>query len=364
VRQVSQIVRDACGRRFTGAVLRVEQGGRAVWEEAFGAVDHTTGAHRVEVTTRFDLASLTKPFVAAAVLRAVAEGILDLDAPLVEIIPEWGSCHPERSERSERSRSATRQHAEITLRMLLAHTSGMQSGADYRVLLGDDVERFALEQELNAAPGERVIYSDLGFIALGVILARLYGCSLAALMARTCAALGTEATDFRPRAREVDSIPATEEDGWRGRVRGTVHDEKAHLMNGVAGHAGLFGTARDVALLAETFLGVVCGRAGSDLPARLAREAITEQGSDPILRRGLGWALKTTDENSCGVLMSHSTFGHTGFTGTSVWSDPARDVTVVLLTNAVYYGRNDLRDVRAAVCDAVVRELDSCARSA
>ena len=353
--QASEIVRAACGRRFTGAVLRVEQGGRNVWEEACGAVDDTSEARRVEVTTRFDLASLTKPFVAAAALRAVAEGILDLDEPVTGIVPEW-SCHPERSENPC--------HAAITPRTLLAHTSGMQSGADYRVLLGDDVERFALEQDLSAAPGQRVIYSDLGFIALGVILARLYGSSLTSVMARTCEALGTEATGFRPSAREVDSIPATEEDGWRGRVRATVHDEKAHLMNGVAGHAGLFGTARDVAVLAEAFLGVACGRARLDLPARLQREAITEQGSDPILRRGLGWALKTTDENSCGALMPRSTFGHTGFTGTSVWSDSARDVTVVLLTNAVYYGRNDLRDVRAAVCDAVVRELDSCARSA
>jgi CubicO group peptidase (beta-lactamase class C family) len=96
----------------------------------------------------------------------------------------------------------------------------------------------------------------------------------------------------------------------------------------------------------------------------LAREAIAEHGSDAVLRRGLGWALKTSDENSCGTAMSRTTFGHTGFVGTSVWADPPRDLSIVLLTNAVYFGRNDLRDLRAAVCDAVVDEMDRCARSA
>ncbi len=133
---------------------------------------------------------------------------------------------------------------------------------------------------------------------------------------------------------------------------GVVHDEKAYLMNGVAGHAGLFGPARDVAALAEPYLAAANGRASRGLSARSCREAVVEHGADPVLRRGLGWALKTSDENSCGAAMSRSTFGHTGFTGTSVWADPERDLSIVLLTNAVYYGRNDLRDLRAAVCDA------------
>jgi len=335
----ADIVRSALGRRFTAAVLRVERGGAVVFEEAFGSVDDSPDAPPVEVTTRFDLASLTKPLVSTAVLCAVDEGLLGLDAPLVDVIPEWrGGAH-----------------APITLRMLLAHTSGMQSGADYRALLGQNVERFALKQTLSAAPGERVIYSDLGFIALGVILARAYAQALAPIVARTLAACGATHTGFRP-SFEVGPIPATEEDDWRGRVRGTVHDEKAHLMNGVAGHAGLFGPARDVAALTDVFLGTAVGRVRAPFGASLAREAIVEQGSDPVLRRGLGWALKTSDENSCGAAMSRSTFGHTGFTGTSVWADPERDLSVVLLTNAVYYGRTDLRDIRAAVCDAVASE--------
>ena len=334
-----EIVRAACGVRYTAAVLRIERAGRAVFERAYGGVDDRPSSPRVTVTTPFDLASLTKVFVATAALRAVAAGTLGLDAPLVRLVPEW----------------AGRPAAAITLRMLLAHIAGLQSGADYRTLFGLSVENYALERDLVASPGDRVVYSDLGFIALGIILARARERSLASVVALTLAALDCEGTAYRTRLGRAAS-PATELDPWRGRVRGLVHDEKAHLMNGVAGHAGLFGTARDVAALAQAYLAPACGRDHGSLPAALAREAIAEHGPDSVLRRGLGWALKTGEANSCGVAMSPATFGHTGFTGTSLWADPARDLVVVLLTNAVYFGRNDLRDLRASVCDAAVAE--------
>jgi CubicO group peptidase (beta-lactamase class C family) len=337
-RALDEIVRDACGRRFTGAVLRVERGGRAVSERAYGTLDDTPGAAAVEPTTRFDLASLTKLFVATAALQAVAAGQVSFDAPLVAHVPEWTGT----------------ERAAITLRMLLAHVSGMASGADYRTLLGANVTDFALAQPLVANPGERVVYSDLGFIALGTVLERSAGRSLASVLRATLSGIGAEATGYRPRLAEAQAIPATECEVWRGRVRGFVHDEKAYLMGGVAGHAGLFGTARDVAALAEIYLAACNGRRHAALDAAAAREAVAEQAADPVLRRGLGWALKTTRENSCGTRMSGDAFGHTGFVGTSVWADPARDLAVVLLSNAVYYGRGDLRDVRAAVCDAAV----------
>ncbi len=344
--KAAEIVRAACGTRFTAAVLRVESGGRPAFERAFGAVDAAPGSAAVDPTTRFDLASLTKVFVAAAALLAASDGVVELDAPVVDRVPEWRGTA----------------HAPITVRMLLSHTSGMFSGADYRTLLGENVEHFALVRPLAAVPGERVIYSDLGFIALGAILARAYGRGLASVLDAACARIGADATAFRPFGRERESVPATECDAWRGRVRGAVHDEKAYLMNGVAGHAGLFGTARDVALLADVFLAPASGRGESVLATQLACDAVREWGDDPVLRRGLGWALKTSDENSCGAAMSRTTFGHTGFTGTCVWADPVRDVSIVLLTNAVYFGRRDLRDVRAAVSDAVLEELDACAR--
>ncbi len=335
------IVRAGLGERYTGAVLRVERAGAAVFERAYGRLAAAPDDGDVEITTRFDLASLTKVFVSTLALIAVDERRLALDEPLVAWFPDWRGTA----------------HEPISLRMLLAHISGMQSGADYRVLTFENVERFARECPLVARPGERVIYSDIGFIVLGELLARCYERSLGRLANGFAAHLGLEATAYRPRNDDPATFPATEEDNWRGRVRGSVHDEKAHLMNGVAGHAGLFGTARDVAKLAEAYLGVLHGRGGDVVSPALALEAIVEHGADPVLRRGLGWALKTSDENSCGALMTQATFGHTGFTGTVVWADPIRDLSVVLLTNAVYYGRRDLRDLRAAVCDAAVREF-------
>ncbi len=333
---IHKLLQAYLGKEYTAAVARIEHRGRVVFERAYGLTRDDALARPVYVDTLFDLASLTKLFVATLALRLVADGKLKLDEPLSVILPEWRRDG----------------HRAITLRMLLAHTSGMNSGADYRAILDENVETFALNSSLLAAPGERVIYSDLGFIALGAIAQRVTGASLAALAAQCF----LPSVRFRPRAAVRPTIPATEHDGWRGRVQGFVHDEKAYLMGGMAGHAGLFGTAADVARLTECYLGTFHGRACAPLPESLVREAVTEQADDPVLRRGLGWALKTSDENSCGRFMNRSSFGHTGFVGTCVWADPVRDVQGVLLTNAVYFGRGDIRDFRAEFYEAMMSE--------
>jgi len=331
---LDELLQAACANEFTAVVARVEWHGKLVYERAFGTTRADELGVPVYADTIFDLASLTKLFVATLLLQYVGRGLLGLDEPLVEVIPEWRSTP----------------HAAITPRMLLAHTSGMNSGADYRALLGENVEDFALRAPLLAKPGERVIYSDLGFIAVGVALERIAGASLASIARSFSPSLV-----FSPPARLRHAIPATEDDGWRGRVQGRVHDEKAYLMGGVAGHAGLFGTAADVASLTESYLGVLRGRAPHRVPEGLVREAVTEQAYDPVLRRGLGWALKTNDQNSCGRLMNGDSFGHTGFVGTCVWADPVADVQGVLLTNAVYFGRADTRDVRPRFYEAMMR---------
>lgn len=333
------MLREACGKQFTGAVARVEQGGTLRFERAYGSTRDDQSARPVHPDTQFDLASITKLFVATLALRAVAEGLIDLDEPLTRWFPQWQGTP----------------HESITLRRLLAHDSGMNSGADYRQLLGHNVVAYTLERELAAPAGERVIYSDLGFIALGELLQRIYGRSLASLASELP---GSAA--YLPRAPQRRDIPATEDDGWRGRVQGIVHDEKAYLMGGTAGHAGLFGNARDVALLTDAYLAPLTGRASNGVVnADLAREATREQAYDPVLRRGLGWALKTSNENSTGRKLSGDTFGHTGFVGTCVWADPQRDACGVLLTNSVYFGRNDTRDLRAAFFEALADDLES-----
>ncbi len=334
--RVQRVLQGGCGRQFTAAVARIEHRGRLAFESAYGHTRADALARDVYVDTPFDLASITKLFVATLALIAVQERRIGLDEPLARWFPEWRA----------------NAHESITLRMLLAHDSGMNSGADYRQLLGENVTRFTLERDLVAAPRERVIYSDLGFIAIGELLQRIHRRSLAALMR------GLRATPaYRPNSAADLNIPATEDDGWRGRVQGFVHDEKAYLMGGVAGHAGLFGSAADVSWLAEQYLAPAAGRQPEVLDAQLAREATREQAYDPVLRRGLGWALKTSDENSCGRYLSSSTFGHTGFVGTCVWADPQRDFSGVLLTNSVYFGRSDTRDLRAGFFEAAIEDL-------
>jgi serine-type D-Ala-D-Ala carboxypeptidase len=327
----------ALGKEYTAAVARIEHRGRVIFERAYGATRGDELARPVYVDTRFDLASLTKLFVATLFLQLVADGRIELDEPLHGVLPEWRDGG----------------HRAITGRMLLAHNSGMNSGADYREILDENVIAFALRTELLAKPGERVIYSDLGFIALGVAIERIAGRSLGALSKGSF----LSSPVFRPRAADRSSIPATEDDDWRSRVQGFVHDEKAYLMGGAAGHAGLFGTAGDVAALTELYLGTLHGRARSLLPEALVREALAEQAADPVLRRGLGWALKTSDENSCGRSMARSSFGHTGFVGTCVWADPVRDIQGVLVTNALYFGRGDIRDFRAAFYEAMIADV-------
>lgn len=323
-------MRAACGKHFTGAVARIEHRGRLIFEKAYGYTRADGLARPVFLDTRFDLASITKIFIATRALELVQTGALELDAPLTKWFAQWVSTA----------------HEPVTLRMLLAHTSGMNSGADYRQLLDSNIVDFALRRELVALPGERVIYSDLGFIVLGTLLERAEGRALQHMIA-----------GYVPRVTERPSIPATEDDGWRGRVQGVVHDEKAFLMGGAAGHAGIFGTAADTAALGERYLAIFAHRPTTLHPA-LAREAVSEQAPDAVLRRGLGWALKTSDENSCGRWFSKKSFGHTGFVGTCIWVDPERDLNAVLLTNSVYFGRSDTRDLRASFYEAVVEELN------
>ena len=322
--------------QFTAAVARIERGGRPVFERAYGVTRDDARQQPVFVDTRFDLASVTKLFVATAALEAVAQNLVALDQPLTLWFPQWNGTP----------------HETITLRMLLAHDSGLNSGADFRLLLGSNIVEYSLSRELIGVPGAKVVYSDLGFIVLGNLLERVCERSLASILRNVGAV-------YRPSSTTHAFIPATEDDGWRGRVQGVVHDEKAYFMGGVAGHAGLFGTAADVARLTERFLGPLCGRSDERLPLSIVQTSVREQAFDAVLRRGLGWALKTTNANSCGPSFSTDSFGHTGFVGTCVWADPQRDLQGVLLTNTVYFGRRDTVGLRAAFYEAVVASVDA-----
>jgi CubicO group peptidase (beta-lactamase class C family) len=215
---------------------------------------------------------------------------------------------------------------------------------------------------LVATPGDTTIYSDLGMITMGKVIEKVAGTSLDVYLEETFfGPLGMNSTMYNPPKKLLGRIAPTEIDTlWRkALVRGQVHDENAALLGGVSGHAGLFSTSSDLALLLQMLLnkGTYAGR------RYLSGKTIEEftQTRQAQGERYLGWGNYTPDNSSAGKLFSASSFGHTGFTGTSVWVDPERGLFVILLTNRVYPTRANLRiaRVRPAVHDAVVRALES-----
>jgi CubicO group peptidase (beta-lactamase class C family) len=347
--------RAVADRVFPGAVLLIDAGGEIVLHQAFGHAALVPAPEPMTADTVFDVASLTKPLVTATLtLTLVADGHLALDAPIGRYVPSW--------------REGAK--ARATIRHLLTHTSGLPAWKPFyrrlepaqiatpegkrRVI--DDVEREPLETE----PGAASRYSDLGFILLGSLIEREAGRPLDRLAAdRIFTPLGLPSMSYRPvgapLARDrVARVASTEACPWRGRVlRGEVHDENAYAMGGVSGHAGLFADARDVHRLVRAWQDARTGRA-AHWPAALVDEFLTRQGGLGDGGWALGWTVPTPPSTS-GSRFSPRSFGHLGFTGTSVWVDPDRDLTVVLLTNRVHPDRTNeaLAAFRPAIHDLI-----------
>ncbi len=208
--------------------------------------------------------------------------------------------------------------------------------------------------------GTQVVYSDIGLILLGLAIERLTDRALdQAVAERVTGQLGLSHTRFLPAGTDhkLDNVAPTELCGWRGRrVMGEVHDENAASLGGVAGHAGIFSTATDVAAFGQVFLDSGQPLLGADTVVEMTRE----QASHGNLRRGLGFVLWSPDPEASGNPLSQRAFGHTGFTGTSLWIDPQRSLVVALLANDVYYGRMGRRigSLRVAVHRAIVDAID------
>lgn len=353
---VDRLLEDFRARRaFPGGVLAVGHGGALVHLYPFGRLTYDADAPPVGADTLYDLASLTK-VVATTTLAMILvdEGRLDLDRPMPEILPGFRGPGKEA----------------VTVGHLLSHSSGLPATAPlYREIQGREayLERIQA-MDLVYPPGSRSLYSDLGIILLGEILERTAGQPFEALVReRVLAPLRMRDTLFRPPAELLPRIAPTEVDPWRGRLlRGEVHDENAFALGGVAPHAGLFGTAGDLARFAQMLLdgGALDGRRGRRGPrdhcmvSRQTVELFTRRAGIPGSDRALGWDTKSAQGSSAGTLFSPRSFGHTGFTGTSLWIDPERELFVILLTNRVHPTReNDLiREARPAVADAVVRQ--------
>lgn len=302
---------------------------------------------------RYDLASLTKVMhTTAAAMALVADGRLTLDEHDAALLlhesglPGWRPLHLE---------------------------AGVGPGALRTAADREAVRALVRSATPTALPGAAAVYSDLGFIRLEERLERALGGPLAPWVAeRVLAPLGLSATGFvdltaagaPARAAAATPYAPTEDCPWRGRrLVAEVHDENAHAMGGVAGHAGLFGTAGDVHAFGAGLL--ACLRAegpGRPLPADVVRRFWTTRGRAPGSTRALGWDTPTPGGSSAGRHVSAAAVGHLGFTGVSLWIDPPAGVVVALLTNRVYFGRADdgIRALRPAVHEAIWEELGAC----
>jgi CubicO group peptidase (beta-lactamase class C family) len=318
-------------RNFPAASVALGSGDHLVKSAGYGTFSYDDGTP-VTDTTRFDLASLTKVVATTtAMMMLVESGRVNLDEPVANYVPEFGS----------NGKSV------VTIRHLMQHRGGLVPFRRYYLepnATRESVLHAILGDTLVYKPGEAERYSDLGFIVLGLLVERVTGMGLAAFARDSIfVPLGMHATAFRPTDGTDAYVVPTEIDSvFRQRlVQGEVHDENAFVLGGAAGHAGLFSTARDLARFARMLLGN--GNLDglrflhSTTVAEFTRRDRFTQGE-----RALGWDFKSIEGySSAGEHFGGSSFGHTGFTGTSIWMDPEADVFAILLTNRVYPSRRN-----------------------
>ncbi|HVS20587.1 MAG TPA: exo-beta-N-acetylmuramidase NamZ domain-containing protein [Pyrinomonadaceae bacterium] len=346
-----------------GAVVLVARHGRVVWRKAYGARAVEPQREAMTTNTIFDLASLTKIVATAtSIMILVERGEMRLGEPVVKFIPEMKGD----------GRDA------ITIEQLLTHTAGFAPDFDLRERWGgyDEAMKRLYREPLRTQPGARFVYSDINYIALGEVVHRVSGQTLDEFARRNIfAPLGLRDTGFRPDARLRARIAPTEKRrgqmnylgdtganaGSEGEqwLRGQVHDPTSFRMGGVAGHAGLFSTADDLAVYCQMILN---GGAYNDVrilsPLSVATmtrpRAVSEDGS----ARGLGWDIATSFSSNKGDLFPLGSFGHTGFTGTSIWIDPASDSFVIFLSNRVHPdGKGDVGPLRGRVASIVASSI-------
>ncbi len=322
ISRLDRVVAEGIRDEITpGASLVIGFGRQVALSRSWGHLDWDPTSSSVTDSTVYDLASVTKAVATTTVaMRLVEEGRLDLDAPVSRYLSAWPS---------------TGIRGSITVRHLLTHTSGLPAAARlWRSRRGREEYLAGIaDLALQGNPGEVQIYSDLGMIVLGFALENVSGKPLNTLTRGwVIRPLGLRETEFRPLRAGIDAarIAPTELDPRTGKkLQGTVHDANAHAMGGVAGHAGLFGSARDMASFASALLW--------ERPTPVACRATVEQFAhrdDPSSRFGLGWEMPVPDV-IWSDFFTDDAFGHTGFTGTSLWIDPNHDLFVVFLTNRV-----------------------------
>jgi CubicO group peptidase (beta-lactamase class C family) len=363
-RLVESVIAEHLGKTFPAAQLVIRQHGKVVYENAFGVLDPEFPEHRTDHASRFDLASVSKLFTVAALMTFVEQGHLALDQRVCEILPSFTGARPIvpypdplKPGAVVEVVPATQARAEaskVTFRHLLAHNAGLPAWLPLWQLPTREARReLALTCTFAYPTGTRVVYSDIGLMLVGWALEKLAGQSLdATVRERVTAPLSLDSIGYGPIS--PDNVAPTEFYAHQNRrMRGEVHDENAWSLGGVAGHAGLFGTARDLAAFGDAL------RTHRLLTRATLAEMTRVQAQDGAVRRGIGFALWSPDPNAASHPLSEQAFGHTGFTGTSLWIDPTRELVIACLTNRVYYGRGNadaLMRFRVALHRAIVED--------
>jgi CubicO group peptidase (beta-lactamase class C family) len=352
------ILDDAVADRVSpGASIAVTQGGRLVALRAFGRSTYELESPLITTDTMFDLASVSKVVATTTVAMILYErGLLDLDAPVVGIVPEFAGAEFAGAAAGD----ADARRRAITLRMLLAHSSGLPAYEKlfWKARTREQLLRAAFTTPLVAAPGTRAEYSDIGFMVLCEALERVAAETLDRFCQREVfGPLGMAHTTYNPPPEARAAIPPTQDDRtFRKRIiQGEVQDENASVLGGVAGQAGVFSTAEDIARFAHALLG-----GGTPILRPETVRLFTRRETAPAgTSRALGWDRPSPPSQS-GKYFSTLAYGHLGYTGTSLWIDPVRELSVVLLTNRTWPDSSNwaIKQVRPKFHDAVVEALD------
>ena len=325
-----------------GAVLIVGHDGQVVYRKAFGDRSVLPQREAMTVDTIFDIASLTKVVATTtAVMQLIGKGEIRANDPVAKYIPEF----------------AQNGKGDVTIRELLTHFSGLDEDLDLSQPWEgkENAFRMAYADKPIYAPGARFLYSDINFIVLGALVERVSEMPLDEYCEKNIfRPLGMTHTRFLPPSSWLSKIAPTQFDEHDHMLHGVVHDPTARRMGGVAGHAGVFSTADDLAKFAQFLLD-----GGSVLPSSLIEKMTTpQQPPTASVLRGFGWDIDSPFSSNRGELLPVGSFGHTGFTGTSIWVDPTTRTYIILLTNAVHpRGKGSAVSLRAKVATAVAANL-------
>ncbi len=365
------VLEAALGYVFPAVQIEARRRGEIIFSRSSGWLDPETKQRAVQPDTLFDLASVTKLFVVTAFMTLVEQNIISLDQAVSTVLPEFNGQRPIQPYEDPLQSGAFIDASnglggqvdagQVTFRNLIVHNSGLPAWRPlYKQANPQASQQMALQTYFAYPIGARIVYSDIGLILLGMSIERLTGQSLDEVVyQRVTRPLGLVSTRYLPTAAQAapQNIAPTEMCAWRKRrIVGQVHDENAYGLGGIAGHAGLFSSASELARFGQAFLDGGQPLLCPDTVVQMTRA----QAHYETMQRGLGFVLWLPDPEASGNPFSQRAFGHTGFTGTSLWMDPDRQLVVACLTNRVYYGRErqGIMPFRVALHRAIVTAVD------